>query len=417
MRFIRKYDHSFTLALQLGLLNYESIRDNISKSSYYHLMNYDLSSLFGLEYREFESKFMPLFKTVSSSKSLLLMTRIIVHVYSFKNKIQYLLIHKPAGYLDKIQDITVKAVYFLVNRFKLTIERACKFFLLKTKCLISPIHKCPKVWPNQISQRELYEMKNILFDPAYHKWSVHSIHSESVRKKRLFICRDSFYKYSKLLGFKRFIIKKPRYEKGIRASFPNEVIHADVTCLKLLNGLTAYIYILIDNFSRFIISYKVSLSLSADIALSNLKESYDKIFRNFTEHIDSYIIFLTDGGTENDNDLIKQFLKDKISIRHLIALKDIHFSNSMIEAVNKTLKYSWLLRSKFHDLKELERYLETAVQEYNHVRPHHAHKYQTPAEAYFGKKPDFISIQSGFEQARLQRIHENRLAACPICQY
>ena len=57
--------------------------------------------------------------------------------------------------------MTVKAVYFLSNRFMIPIERACKFFNLKlstfynwavqvkARCLILPIHKCPKVWANQ----------------------------------------------------------------------------------------------------------------------------------------------------------------------------------------------------------------------------------------------------------------------------
>ncbi len=183
---------------------------------------------------------------------------------------------------------------------------------------------------------------------------VHAVHSEAVRLKALFIGRDSWYKYSRLFGFTGKRFKKPHQSKGVRAFRPNKIIHADITCLKLLDGLTAYIYLIADNFSRFIISYKVSLRVSAEIALSNLKDAYSNIVKNKSDPIDPYIIFLTDGDPENDNDTIKQYLKDKITIKHLIAQKQIHFSNSIIEAVNKSLKYSWLFLRQYSNLNDLE---------------------------------------------------------------
>jgi putative transposase len=259
-------------------------------------------------------------------------------------------------------------------------------------------------------------MKKFLLDPKYITWPIHAIHSEAVRLKALFIGRHSWYKYSKILGFKRFYFKKPRHLKGIRAFNPNEIIHADVTCLKLLDGLTAYIYLIVDNFSRFIISYKTSLRISAEIALVNLKDAYYSIIKNNSDPIPT-IIFLTDGGPENDNNTIKQYLEDKITIKHLTAKKHIRFSNSMIEAVNKTLKYSWLFTRQFHNIKDLEKYLVKAVHEYNYVRPHHAHIYQTPAEAYSGKLPNLDFIQAQFEEAHVRRIQENRLVSCPICRF
>ncbi len=429
MRSHKKYDHNFTLALQIGSISYNSVRSTISKSTYYHLLNYNLSSLFGYEYRDFQSQLLPLVKTFAHSRKLIITITILCHVYRFYKKIQDSLIHKPSGYLDNIQNMTVKAVYFLSNRFKIPIERACRFFKLKlstfynwavqvkARCLISPIHKCPKVWPNQVSGSELNIMKKFLLDPKYTGWPVHAVHSEAVRLKALFIGRGSWYKYSRLFGFTGKRFKKPRQSKGIRAFRPNEIIHADITCLKLLDGLTAYIYLIADNFSRFVISYKVSLRVSAEIALSNLKDAYSSIVKKQSDTIDPYIIFLTDGGPENDNDTIKQYLEDKITIKHLIAQKHIRFSNSMIEAVNKSLKYSWLFLRQYRDLNDLDKYLEKVIHEYNHVRPHHAHQYQTPAEAYSGKLPDLDFIRSQFELARLRRIQENRIASCPICQF
>jgi putative transposase len=53
----------------------------------------------------------------------------------------------------------------------------------------------------------------------------------------------------------------------------------------------------------------------------------------------------------------------------LLALKDVKFSNSAIEAVNKIIKR--YLRKKLPDtLEKLIRCLEEIIQDYNTIRPH-----------------------------------------------
>ena len=74
--------------------------------------------------------------------------------------------------------------------------------------------------------------------------------------------------------------------------------------------------------------------------------------------------------------------------RKLIAQKDIHFSNNMIEAFNKTLKYRHLFPNNIATFEGLEKHLVKCIPEYNNIRPHWAHKYLTPAQVYFGKTID-----------------------------
>ena len=53
---------------------------------------------------------------------------------------------------------------------------------------------------------------------------------------------------------------KPK--EGIRATKPGELLHIDVTVIKLLDGTRAYLHAVIDTFSRRILAWKLAPSLS-----------------------------------------------------------------------------------------------------------------------------------------------------------
>jgi len=54
---------------------------------------------------------------------------------------------------------------------------------------------------------------------------------------------------------------------------------------------------------------------------------------------------VTDGGPENSaSEINKLNLRKQLRLRMKVALKDINFSNSIVEAVNKILKNSFFLQ-------------------------------------------------------------------------
>ena len=93
--------------------------------------------------------------------------------------------------------------------------------------------------------------------------------------------------------------------------------------------------------------------------------------------------------------------------------KDIACSNSMIEAVNKTLKYRHLFPFPMPDAKGLERCIAKAIDDYN-CRPHSCLKTLTPNEVHGGKVFDTKAHQALLEEARLKRMEINR-RSCPPC--
>ena len=104
-----------------------------------------------------------------------------------------------------------------------------------------------------------------------------------------------------------------------------------------------------------------------------------------------------------------------VSIKKLIALRDIPFSNSLIEAQNKLLKYQYLFKNQVADINALRKTLEWVVKDYNDIRPHNALNGLTPLEAYTGKHPDVHSFRLKMKRAQQNRIMENTKSSCGIC--
>ncbi|MCK4543620.1 MAG: integrase core domain-containing protein [Spirochaetales bacterium] len=107
--------------------------------------------------------------------------------------------------------------------------------------------------------------------------------------------------------------------------------------------------------------------------------------------------------------------RQDISLKRLTALVDIDFSNSIIESYNKLFKYRFLYLKQIPDLNSLERYLPQAIQEYNEVRPHFAHKYLTPKEVFDGQRVDRNKFRNQLRIARNMRLLDNTQTGCTVC--
>ena len=100
----------------------------------------------------------------------------------------------------------------------------------------------------------------------------------------------------------------------------------------------------------------------------------------------------------------------------MIAQKDIHFSNSMVEGVNKIMKYRYLFRHELLDFEHVKRYLETAVEQYNN-RPHGTLFGLTPHEVFNGQIPHKNRFAVQKQQAKILRIAENKALLCDNCAF
>jgi putative transposase len=98
-------------------------------------------------------------------------------------------------------------------------------------------------------------------------------------------------------------------------------------------------------------------------------------------------------------------------MNHIIAQHDVDFSNSMIEAANKNLKYRFLYHKHIADYGELCKYVQQAVDDYDY-RPHDVLSGLTPLEALTGKTIDKTTLQKEMLLAKAGRMKENKKEMC-----
>ena len=86
---------------------------------------------------------------------------------------------------------------------------------------------------------------------------------------------------------------------GLRASYPGQYLHIDITVIKLLDGTTAYIQAIIDNFSRLILAHAVSTTKTAAETAALIRQA-----RSIVGNDGPGATIIADDGGENTPDHI-----------------------------------------------------------------------------------------------------------------
>jgi putative transposase len=281
------------------------------------------------------------------------------------------------------------------------------------KCKASPLNLCRRIYPGQLTSEEVSVMKDLLQDERFRFWPVCSIAYYALRENLLSVSLATWYFYRKKLGIVRSVVpKKKRYSAGIVATMPNQIWHADITIVKTKDNIKHYVYLLMDNFSKFILTWRIEPVVSGKIRVETIREGYCRYATGGDE-----ITLISDGGPENDNCEMKTFVIEKEGMfRSLIALKDIPFSNSVIEAQNRLFKYGYLFRQEYNNYDELKRVFAKDVTDYNDIRPHISLNGYTPLEVQMGATGVNIIWKDQIKDAGGKRIIANRKKLCELCQ-
>lgn len=309
------------------------------------------------------------------------------------------------------------------------LRRAVKLFGLKrptfrawslevqARCGKSIQQLCNGAYPHQLTKTEFGKMRRLLADARFLHWPVISVAYYGFRKGIIKAHANTWYKYIKLSGIMRRRIHKieKQYDIGIRATKPNEIWHADVTEIRTVSGQLCYIYLVIDNFSKYITSVRVSDKICAKTRLDTFKETW-QLARTMGYKGKSELI--VDGGTENHNKLVEDFVgMYPEKLEKLDAFRDLLRSNAMIESVNRVMKYGYLFWRPVYDIKDVTKVMRRAVLDYNAMRPHGSLKGLVPLEAYFGQtinKAKNHELMKQAMKARLKWNHNHTCQSCPI---
>ncbi|RLD66274.1 MAG: hypothetical protein DRI84_05110 [Bacteroidetes bacterium] len=314
----------------------------------------------------------------------------------------------------------------LIEHYSELIDRGTllKWFRISTKrflawqsqvnydCSSSVISLCAKRYSNQTTMEEFQIIEKSLTDKNYLHWPKCSIHSMLLKQKKLIISRSTFYKYADQI---KPTFKRPKgYRKKrakLRANQINELWHFDISYFRTLDGQKHYIYAIIDNYSRKILEWEVR-------SLIRNKYVSEMLLRALGVQKPKLLKIMSDGGKENVGKHVKIMLqKYKIEygseVKHMIALKDIDYSNNMIERFFRIMKSDYLYLTDIENGDILFDKISHLMKEYNYVRPHYAHQLLTPHEVYIGiKLPD---MKARHIAARIERINTNRTCSCTLC--
>lgn len=240
---------------------------------------------------------------------------------------------------------------------------------------------------NQINNDMVLELKDLYFhNPKYVDFALSDLFAEVLHDRKIFISQTKFREIAVALSedIKRKRIYIKPISEGLKSYKANEVIQADKTAYKLSNGVKAWIYLVIDHYSRKILSAHVSFSSKSIESLYTLKtaiedNSLGKV--NFK--------YMTDAGSENKGK-VKEFIANQSHIKQVIAqTNEMSFSNSMIESIIKYFKREILKRKIFKTISDLTLAVIEGVETYNNRRRVFLNG-ATPNEFYAGNEPDII---------------------------
>ncbi len=220
------------------------------------------------------------------------------------------------------------------------------------QCVISPFGLCKRIYPHQLTVKEANVIKEPVSSDKFQYWPICSLAWYASRKNLLHVSLSTWYKYVRKLGLSKLRIKKKKsYTKGISAVFPNQVWHADITVVKSLDGMKNYVYLLMDNYSKYIINWRLESVVSGEIRTYTIKEGYQEHIKGLKN-----LQLIMDGGPENNNHNMDNYIgSEGINISKLVAQKDIPYSNSQIEVQNMLIKYRYLFKCQFQDIYALHK--------------------------------------------------------------
>jgi putative transposase len=155
---------------------------------------------------------------------------------------------------------------------------------------------------------------------------------------------------------------------------PKSVIISDITYLPMANGSWSYLASFQDKFTRRIIGWKVSKTMTEDLVIEALKKALSG------GYIEKNAIIHTDRGSQYSSNNFRKLLKEH-SLRQSMSGKGNCYDNAQAESFFARFKIEVLEKGKFEDLaqaiSETFSYIEGY---YNRTRLHSGLNYQSPEQ-------------------------------------
>jgi transposase InsO family protein len=232
-------------------------------------------------------------------------------------------------------------------------------------------------------------------------------------EKRYFVSEATVYRLLKahdLITSPAFVVIKAADEFRDKTTRPNEMWQTDFTYFKIIGWGWVYLSTVLDDFSRYIIAWKLCTTMRAEDVTDTLELALTASGCDSARVLHKPKL-LSDNGPSYIAAELAEWI-DANDMSHVRGAPLHPQTQGKIERWHQTLKNRILLENYFLP-GDLERQIETFVEHYNHRRYHESLGNVTPADAYFGRAAAIIERRERIKRQtiELRRLQHRKLAA------
>ena len=231
--------------------------------------------------------------------------------------------------------------------------------------------------------------------------------------KGYFVSESSVYRLLKaqdLITSPAFVVIRAADEFHDKTTAPNQLWQTDFTYLKVIGWGWFYLSTILDDYSRYIIAWKLCTTMKADDVTDTLELALQASGCDSAKVVSRPRLLSDNGPCYIASDLAA-WLKNQ-GMDHVRGAPLHPQTQGKIERWHQTLKNRILLENYFLP-GDLERQVDAFVDHYNHRRYHESLGNLTPADVYFGRDKAIIVRRQKIKTLTIQnrRLCHHRSAA------
>ena len=266
------------------------------------------------------------------------------------------------------------------------------------------------VW-NRIPENVQHEIVELALDVP--ELSPRELAVRFTDTKRYFVSESSVYRLLKshdLITSPAFIVIKASDEFKDKTTGPNQLWQTDFTYLKVIGWGWFYLSTILDDFSRYIIAWKLCTTMKAGDVTDTLNMALQASGCDSARVVHKPRL-LSDNGPSYISADLASWLDDK-GMEHVRGAPMHPQTQGKIERWHQTLKNRILLEN-YYLPGDLERQIEAFVSNYNHLRYHESIANLTPADVYFGRGQTILLERERIKHQtfKTRRLHHRGKAA------
>ena len=232
-------------------------------------------------------------------------------------------------------------------------------------------------------------------------------------EEKYFVSEASVYRLLKahdLIASPAYIVIKAAEEFQDKTTAPNQLWQTDFTYLKIMGWGWYYLSTVLDDFSRFIVAWKLCATMKAQDVTATLDLALAASGLDQMTVVHRPRLLSDNGASYVAEDLAAWLTRQKIE--HVRGAPYHPQTQGKIERWHQTLKNRILLEN-YYLPGDLRAHIDRFVDHYNHRRYHESLQNLTPADVYFGRGQTILLQRERIKRETIKRRrlqHESKAA-------